>query len=461
MKYLLLLAFLAQHTFGFIPTKGFTLDGKFARSISPGKFILERSYRFENQKSDARFLNMNSKKNDESDPLPQASLHANLQKKYRNNKLIVKSEGSGVQDKTEKLMTPTLKTVPLMERSSFYYPDKVEVLDAMEPFVQTKVDEMLLETGNESWQPQDFLPDLTKPDWEEELKLFRKASEGLSDDLLVVLVGDMITEEALPTYQTLLNSFEGCDDPTGTSSSAWAQWSRGWTSEENRHGDLLNKYLYLTGRVDMRAIECTIQHLITDGFDPKAAKDPYKGFIYTSFQERATKISHVNVAKMARQQGDPNLSLICSKIGGDEARHEKAYQAFMTKIFELDPDGAMCALNDVLKNQITMPACLMTDGHENSNPLEGSETSQLFDKFSVTAQKTGVYTAIDYAEITQHLVDTWDLKNLKTFASPEAQKAQEYVCNLPDRYKRLADRGMKKVMNTPTSPFSWIYDREA
>jgi acyl-[acyl-carrier-protein] desaturase len=24
-----------------------------------------------------------------------------------------------------------------------------------------------------------------------------------------------------------------------------------WTSEENRHGDLLNKYLYLSGRVNM------------------------------------------------------------------------------------------------------------------------------------------------------------------------------------------------------------------
>jgi hypothetical protein len=27
---------------------------------------------------------------------------------------------------------------------------------------------------------------------------------------------------------------------------------RQWTGEENRHGDLLNKYLYLSGRVNMR-----------------------------------------------------------------------------------------------------------------------------------------------------------------------------------------------------------------
>lgn len=70
-----------------------------------------------------------------------------------------------------------------------------------------------------------------------------------------------------------------------------------------RHGDLLNRYLYLTGRVDMRSIEVTIQHLITNGFNPKIKKDPYKGFIYTSFQERATKISHQNVARLANTAG--------------------------------------------------------------------------------------------------------------------------------------------------------------
>jgi acyl-[acyl-carrier-protein] desaturase len=34
---------------------------------------------------------------------------------------------------------------------------------------------------------------------------------------------------------------------------------RQWTGEENRHGDLLNKYLYLSG-VNMREVEMTTQH---------------------------------------------------------------------------------------------------------------------------------------------------------------------------------------------------------
>jgi acyl-[acyl-carrier-protein] desaturase len=104
----------------------------------------------------------------------------------------------------------------------------------------------------------------------------RRSAAGLSDEVLVVLVGDTITEEALPSYQTMINRFEGLSDQTGESDYSWARWTRGWTAEENRHGQLLSTYLYLSGRVDMRAVEVTTQHLIRNGFDPNAASDPYK-----------------------------------------------------------------------------------------------------------------------------------------------------------------------------------------
>ncbi len=84
---------------------------------------------------------------------------------------------------------------------------------------------------------------------------------------------------------------------------AWPPLACSTLTNPHRHGDLLNRYLYLTGRVDMRSVEVTIQHLITNGFNPKIKKDPYKGFIYTSFQERATKISHQNVARLANTAG--------------------------------------------------------------------------------------------------------------------------------------------------------------
>jgi len=339
-----------------------------------------------------------------------------------------------------------------LQTNVYLYPKHVEVIEDIAPIAGRMVDEILLETGDASWQPQDFLPDLSKDGWEDEVKELRKMAEGVPDEVMVVLVGDMVTEEALPTYQTLLNTFEGCDDPTGDSDSPWARWSRGWTSEENRHGDLLNKYLYLGGRCDMRSIEVTIQHLITSGFNPDAQKDPYRGFVYTSFQERATKVSHGNVGRLAGEYGDTQLRKICGKIAGDEARHEKAYQLFSEEIIKRDPDGLIMTFGDMMRGQIVMPAELMTDG-VNAN---------MYEDFSAVAQKLNVYTAIDYAEIIGHLVDRWDLENLEGLSS-EAEKEREYLCKLPARYKKLAERSMnkKKKVNEeePERSFSWIHGR--
>jgi hypothetical protein len=50
---------------------------------------------------------------------------------------------------------------------------------------------------------------------------------------------------------------------------------RRWVAEENRHGDLLNKYLWLGGRVDMRAVENTVQRLVGAGMDIGTENNPY------------------------------------------------------------------------------------------------------------------------------------------------------------------------------------------
>jgi len=340
-----------------------------------------------------------------------------------------------------------------LKSTKFLYPKHVEVIEDLAPIADAMVDDVLLETGDAAWQPQDFLPDLSQEGWMEEVQEVRRQAEELSDEVLIVLIGDMVTEEALPTYQTLLNTFEGCDDPTGDTDSAWARWSRGWTSEENRHGDLLNKYLYLNGRTDMRSIEVTIQHLITNGFNPGAQKDPYRGFVYTSFQERATKISHGNVGKVAAACGDKNLQRICAKIAGDEARHERAYQLFCEEILRRDPDGLIAVFGDMMRGQISMPAEQMTDGISNT----------LYDDFSEIAQRLGVYTALDYADIIQHLVKRWRLEDLEGL-KPETEKERDYICRLPGRYRKLAERSMnkkKKATEDVVEPkaFSWIHNR--
>ena len=304
----------------------------------------------------------------------------------------------------------------------------MEVISMLKDFVGKAVDETLLDP-DDCWQPTDFLPDLTKDDAFDQIKSLRERSAGIPDSVITSLVGNMITEEALPSYQTYFNLIVN-DERDLVSENGWVRWSRAWTAEENRHGDLLNKYLYLSGRCDMKAVEQTIHRLIYNGFDPNTNQDPYQAIVYTSFQERATKISHVNTGKLADKAGDNNLSRICKQIAGDEARHEKAYKSFMSKIFEIDPNGALAAFDKMMRKQITMPAVLMDQGGKNPN---------LFVEFSAITQKIGVYTTWDYASIIEHLVALWKIDSL-TGLKDGAAKAQDYLSTLANRYKRIAER---------------------
>ena len=306
----------------------------------------------------------------------------------------------------------------------------MEVITQLDDFVGHAVDTVLVDP-EDCWQPSDFLPDFSNPEAMEDVKFLQERASGIPDTVLTSLIGNLITEEALPSYQTYFNLLEGINPERSLlSPSGWVRWSKAWTAEENRHGDLLNKYLYLTGRVDMRAVEQTIHRLITNGFDPKSDSDPYQAMIYTSFQERATKISHVNTGKLADKAGDHVLSKICKTIAGDEARHEKAYKSFMSQIFEIDPSGAITAFEKMMRKNIVMPAVLMG---------EGSSRPSIYKDFSEITQKIGVYTGWDYARIIEHLVDFWKIESL-TGLDSAATKAQDYLANLADRYMRLADR---------------------
>ncbi|KAJ9678961.1 hypothetical protein PVL29_021006 [Vitis rotundifolia] len=79
-----------------------------------------------------------------------------------------------------------------------------------------------LKSVEKSWQPQDFLLDPTSNGFHEQVKELRERANELPDDYFVVLVGDMITEEALITYQTVLNTLDGVRDETGANLTSWA-----------------------------------------------------------------------------------------------------------------------------------------------------------------------------------------------------------------------------------------------
>jgi acyl-[acyl-carrier-protein] desaturase len=321
-------------------------------------------------------------------------------------------------------------------------PHRIEVMN----FIGQGIDSVItdyLRPVEEYWQPADFLPDFSKEDYVKEVKLLQESCNDLPYDYIAVLIGDTITEEALPTYESWLMDVVGINQQ-GEEPNAWAKWVRAWTAEENRHGDLLNKYLYLSGRVNMHEMEVSTHYLIQDGFDIGTGQDPYRNFIYTSFQELATNVSHRRTATLAKKFGNPHLSKICGVIASDEMRHAKAYKTFVSKILEVDASEMMLALEDMMRKKIVMPAHFLRES--------GVKIGATFSHFSDAAQRLGVYTTQDYIEILDGLLQEWEIDKVKGL-NDAAEKGRDYLMALPARLRRIADRTKIPELSYQ---FSWI-----
>lgn len=144
------------------------------------------------------------------------------------------------------------------------------------------------------------------------------------------------------------------------------------------------------------------------------------------------------------------MAQICGIIASDEKRHELAYSKIVEKLFEVDPDETVVAFAGMMRQRIRMPAHLMFDGRD----------SDLFQHFSAVAQRVGVYTAKDYTDILEYLVGRWNVDKLSGL-SEKGRRAQEYVCGLVPRYRKLEERDQERDKNVGTEiPFSWISGRE-
>ena len=197
----------------------------------------------------------------------------------------------------------------------------------------------------------------------------------------------------------------------------------------------------------MRSFEVTTQYLLSRGFNTKSGDSPYMSLVYVAFQERATRISHFNVGRLAEQHGDPALSKICGLIAGDEARHEEAYKRIFSKVIEIDPSGGVMAFYKMMKLRIAMPASLMSDGTDKN----------LYAQYAAVAQKIGVYTAHDYADVIRYLVDYWKIQTIQHL-SGEVAKAQDYLCRLADRFTKKADMIKQMMEQNRPENFQWLFE---
>ena len=308
---------------------------------------------------------------------------------------------------------------------------KVEVLKDLESVVR----EMMAthERKRVLWMPSDLLG-LAEGDCSEtHLRELRARARNIPFNVRAALAVNTLTEEGLPHFHRLLAVY--LDDD-----SYWRIWNNLWTAEEDRHGQVLHDYTRDTQLFDQRKFEEMQFEYIRAGFHPTWDRDPYRVFVYTTVQERATQHSHAETGRVAEEY-EPGLSAILAEVAQDEARHFVFYRSVFEEILKRDPNQALQSAVQILPG-IEMPGAAMPG----------------FLECAYVIRRTGIYGPRDYLRIVQEQIRYWKIEGL-TGLNDMGRKAQESIMLIPDRLRRLADL-VETRSRAKTFSFDVAFNRE-
>ena len=288
---------------------------------------------------------------------------------------------------------------------------KVEVLRDLEPLVGEMMDNH--ERKRDLWFPSDLLGPAEDADPDAHLAALRRRAEGIPDHARAALALNLLTEEGLPHFHRLLAVYLGQD-------SAWGKWNNLWTAEEDRHGQVIHDYTRDARLFHQRKLEEMQFAYLREGFNPAWDKDPYRVFVYTTVQERATQHSHAATGRLVGQY-DEGLEMVLQNVAQDEARHFAFYRNVFSAILERDPNQALHSASFILP-AIDMPAVAMPG----------------FKELADVIRRSGIYGPRDYLRIVQEQIRFWRVESL-TGLNELGRAAQEKILGIPERLKRIAD----------------------
>lgn len=286
------------------------------------------------------------------------------------------------------------------------------LLRELEPVVETELNRHL--SIAKEWFPHEYVPwgegvnfsgVLEGKDWTPEEQRFSEAAR-------TSLVINLLTEDNLPSYHREIATYLGRDG-------AWGQWIGRWTAEEGRHGIAIRDYLTVTRSVDPVALERARMIHMTEGFEA-IHPGAISGLAYVSFQELATRVSHRNTGAAT---GDPIAEQLFARIATDENLHMVFYRNVMEAIFELEPDQAMVAvLNNV--RDFAMP------GHG----IEG------FGRKAVEIAVAGIYDLRQHKDdVVMPVLRKWRVFERENFG-PEGERARDELAVLLEELEVSAGR---------------------
>jgi acyl-[acyl-carrier-protein] desaturase len=308
---------------------------------------------------------------------------------------------------------------------------KFEVLKDLESKVREMMDAH--ERKRELWFPSDFINPKADECPETHYKQLRERAAGIPDAARTALAINLLTEEGLPHFHRLLAVY--LDDD-----SYWRIWNNLWTAEEDRHGQVLHDYARETRILQQRKLEELQFEYLKAGFHPTWDRDPYRVFVYTTVQERATQYSHAQTGRVVAEY-EPGLGTILANVAQEEARHFTFYRSVFEEILTRDPDQALHSASFILPS-IDMPGYTIPGFRDMADVI----------------RRAGIYGPRDYLRIVQEQIRYWKIDKIEGLTEL-GRKAQEKIMAIPDRLRRVAEL-METRSRAKTFRFEVVFNRE-
>lgn len=288
---------------------------------------------------------------------------------------------------------------------------KVEVLADLEPVVHDLMEAH--EAKRVLWFPSELLAPPPDTDPDKHVKELRDRAEGISMPARVALALNLLTEEGLPHFHRLLATYLGGD-------TFWSKWTNLWTAEEDRHGAVLHDYSRDSRILENPVLERMQFEYLKAGFEPSWDADPYRVFVYTTLQERATQVSHANTGKLAGGY-EPTIGEVLANVAKEEARHYTFYRTIFKEVLARDPNRGLVSAAEVMP-AIDMPGISMPH----------------FREMADVVRRAGIYGPRDYLKIVEAQIKFWAIDALDGL-DEMGRQAQARILAIPGRLERVAD----------------------
>jgi acyl-[acyl-carrier protein] desaturase len=359
------------------------------------------------------------------DALPTAANDPSDAASRRSGRAKFEWRRTGVAEKAKtqyyvRMTTPEIETLA-----------KVEVLADLEETVHELME--VHEAKRVLWFPSELLAPAPDTDPDRYIRELRDRARGISTAGRVALALNLLTEEGLPHFHRLLAVYLGND-------SFWSRWTNLWTAEEDRHGAVLHDYTRDSQILDSPVLEKMQFEYLKAGFEPAWDKDPYRVFVYTTLQERATQVSHANTGKLA-SESEPTIGTVLANVAKEEARHYAFYREIFKGVLQRDPNGALQSAATVMPS-IDMPGVNMPHFREMADVI----------------RRAGIYGPRDYLRIVEEQIRYWAI-DVVDGLNELGKKAQEKIVDIPARLERVAD-AMESRSRAKTFSFAVAFARE-